>query len=210
MEARYKYPRTPHVPWSPGASSDDRIARGVMPWEGIEVVVTEKMDGENTTLYRDGLHARSLDSGHHASRDYVKRLQARIASEIPQGWRICGENCYAVHSLAYAALPDYFLVFSIWDQDNRALSWDQTREWCALLGLEPVPELARGLCSEQWLRQLTIDPAYQEGWVLRPVHGFHYDDFSRNVLKYVRAGHVETSTHWRYQAMAVNGVIPDA
>lgn len=36
------------------------------------VVITEKMDGENTTLYRDGLHARSLDSRHHPSRNWVK------------------------------------------------------------------------------------------------------------------------------------------
>ena len=49
-----KYPRTPHLPWSPGASDDDvRVADTAMS-EGREVVVTEKLDGENTTLYADG------------------------------------------------------------------------------------------------------------------------------------------------------------
>lgn len=72
-----KYPRTPHLPWSPGASVDDVRLEGLDGFEGEEVVVTEKLDGENTTLYRDGLHARSMDSAHHPSRTWVKALHAR-------------------------------------------------------------------------------------------------------------------------------------
>ena len=62
---RYKYPRTTHLPWSRSVSVDDLVYRphldhGVYP-EGTEVVITEKMDGENTSIYHDGLHARSVD-----------------------------------------------------------------------------------------------------------------------------------------------------
>ncbi|MGC5412734.1 RNA ligase family protein, partial [Streptomyces sp. DT225] len=59
---RTHYPRTPHLPWSPGATSDDVRMTDLAALAGTEVVVTEKLDGENTTLYADGLHARSLDS----------------------------------------------------------------------------------------------------------------------------------------------------
>ena len=54
---RIKYPRTPHLPFSPGRSDDD-IGLGKVEFTG-EVVVTEKLDGENTTLYHDYLHART-------------------------------------------------------------------------------------------------------------------------------------------------------
>jgi len=48
---RVKYPRTPHLPWSPGASSDDVRHLNIDHFKNKQVVVTEKMDGENTSLY---------------------------------------------------------------------------------------------------------------------------------------------------------------
>ena len=60
---RIKYPRTPHFPWSPGATDDDKILQDLSVFDKQPVVITEKMDGENTTIYADGyIHARSLDS----------------------------------------------------------------------------------------------------------------------------------------------------
>ena len=58
----YKYPRTPHLPFSPGGTKDDRRLRDINCFVGKEVVVTEKMDGENTSIYRDYYHARSINS----------------------------------------------------------------------------------------------------------------------------------------------------
>ena len=89
---------------------------------GREVVVTEKLDGENTTMYTDYIHARSLDSHHHPSRDWVKQLHGEIGYKIPVGWRVCGENMYARHSIVYYDLTTYFYGFSIWDETNTALS----------------------------------------------------------------------------------------
>ena len=66
---RVKYPRTAHLPWSPGATADDIYQGKLSSFEGKYVVVTEKMDGENTTLYRDYMHARSVDSRFHPSRN---------------------------------------------------------------------------------------------------------------------------------------------
>jgi len=43
-----KYPRTYHLPWSPGVNSDDRIIQDLSGVKGKEVIVTLKMDGENT------------------------------------------------------------------------------------------------------------------------------------------------------------------
>src|SRR5690349_18438351 len=89
-----KYPRTYHLPWS-HPSSDDKVMEDVRVFEGQEVVVTVKVDGENTSLYRDFIHARSLERLTGETRGHVKAIHAGIAHEIPEGWRFCGENLYA-------------------------------------------------------------------------------------------------------------------
>ena len=59
MNEYIKYPRTFHLPWSPGATSDDKMLDGIDHFFGCECVITEKLDGENTTIYYNGyFHAR--------------------------------------------------------------------------------------------------------------------------------------------------------
>ncbi len=204
-----KYPRTPHLPWSPGVSADD-LRDGASALEGRQIVVTEKLDGENTTLYRDHVHARSLDSRHHPSRAWVKRLHHQVAPHIPARWRVCGENLFARHAIAYDALPSYFVMFSIWDDADRCLSWDDTLEWAALLGLVSAPVLYRGAWDEGLLRGLALDTTRQEGYVVRDAGSFTLDDFSARVAKWVRANHVQTDTHWMHGPVVANGLAPDA
>ena len=64
---KIKYPKTMHLPWSRGYTDDDKILRSTDHFVGKEVVITEKMDGENTTMYPDPSLARKLDSAAHAS-----------------------------------------------------------------------------------------------------------------------------------------------
>ncbi|MCJ0874527.1 RNA ligase family protein [Streptomyces sp. AP-93] len=209
---RTHYPRTPHLPWSPGATSDDVRTTGpgmLAGFAGREVVVTEKLDGENTTLYADGLHARSLDSGHHPSRAWVKGLQSRIGPGIPAGWRVCGENVYARHSLAYEELDAWFYGFSVWDGDH-CLDWDRTVLFLRGLGVPGPRVLWRGVFDERALRRLRLDTARQEGYVVRTTAGFERADFGRCVAKWVRGGHVQTDTHWMYAQVVANGLGPAA
>lgn len=206
MEGLYKYPRTPHLPWSPGSTNDDKILKDLNAWIGREVVVTEKMDGENTTLYRDHMHARSLDSKHHESRNYVKGIWGQVKYDIPEGWRVCGENLYAKHSIAYDELESYFMVFSIWNEENFCLSWKETLEYSLLLNLTPVRELFRGKFDLEFFKEFhtTLDLEHQEGYVIRSANGFHYDEFGNNVVKWVRKGHVTTSQHWMFDKIIPN------
>jgi len=59
-----KYPRTLHLPWSPGKTSDDKVANieSVIKLLENDIVITEKMDGECTTLGNQKMFARSQDS----------------------------------------------------------------------------------------------------------------------------------------------------
>ncbi|MFC4425028.1 RNA ligase family protein [Deinococcus navajonensis] len=203
---RVKYPRTPHLPWSPGASSDDTRMMDVRAFEGQDVVVTEKLDGENTTLYRDGLHARSLDPRPHPSRDWVKALQGRIGFRLPPGWRACGENLYARHSLAYEALDAYFYLFSVWDDTNSCLSWEDTQRWAEELGVPTPTVLYRGEWNERLVRNIPVNEAQMEGYVVRSAAAFPFGAFAQRVAKWVRAGHVQTDEHWLRRAVVPNGL----
>ncbi|NUW39218.1 RNA ligase family protein [Nonomuraea rhodomycinica] len=206
---RVHYPRTPHLPWSPGATPDDVRAGDLSGLRGREVVVTEKLDGENTTLYADGMHARSPDSAHHPSRAWVKGLQGRIGRRIPAGWRVCGENVYARHSLAYRELESWFYGFSVWDGD-RCLDWDRTVAFLRGLGVPVPPVLWRGVFDERALRALRLDVERHEGYVVRTAEGFGREEFAGRVAKWVRRQHVRTGTHWMHSAVVPNALGPGA
>lgn len=202
-----KYPRTPHLPFSLGRSADDKILQSMSHFEGRDIVVTLKMDGENTSLYADGYHARSLDSRHHPSRDWLKAYHANhLAQVIPAGWRVCGENLFARHSIGYTDLQSYFMGFSIWNAENRALSWAETLVYFELMGITPVTEVYRGVFDEAVLRKLadTLDTEKNEGFVVRLASEFAYNDFRVSVAKWVRPKHVQTSEHWMHAAVVPN------
>jgi len=199
-----KYPRTPHLPWSPGGTSDDSYLFDVSHFEGHEVVVTEKLDGENTSMYPDIMHARSPDGRHHPSRDWVKALHARIRYEIPENWRLCGENVYAQHSIRYESLESYFYLFSIWNNENEALSWDETQEWAKLLEISTAPVLFRGEWDQDLIGNFQIDEASQEGYVVRLAERFSQKEFNKSIAKWVRPHHVQTSEHWMHAEIVPN------
>lgn len=196
---RIKYPKTMHLPWSENLQNDDREIETLEHLQGQMVVMTEKMDGENTTLYRDGYHARSVDSLFHPSQSHLKALHATICSDLPEGTRICGENVYARHSIAYEDLETSFFVFGTWHLlycDH----WAVTEDMCSHLNLLTVPvmcvdkfetvvEYAKSL-PESWFEN-------HEGYVIRTLDGFHHEEFQYKVAKYVRKNHVQTNEHWK-------------
>lgn len=205
---RVKYPRTYHLPWSPTPSNDDRIISSLERLQDEEIVVTVKMDGENTTLYSDYIHARSLDYTVHESRNRVRALWSEVGYNIPEGWRVCGENLCVAHSIHYKRLPDYFLMFSIWNDRNVCLSWADTIEWAELIGVQPVPVLYRGPWDEKILRKLytpLLNEDECEGYVVRVAREFHYKEFRHVVGKYVRAGHVPQ--HGGRRAVLLNKLV---
>lgn len=210
MINRYKFPRTFHFPWSGTLTSDDKRLTQRQIDERFKDKITNtsvKMDGENTTIYSDGYtHARSLDSNNHASRNYVKQLAARIAPQLPSNMRICGENLYAKHSIAYNSLEDYFYVFAIIEEDT-VLSIYDTEYIAAELELPIVPLLYQGPFNKTIIHnsyELYNQREECEGYVTRPIEAFNINEYSDLVAKYVRANHVQNKDHWLNQAIIPN------
>lgn len=203
-----KYPRTHHFPWSPGMSKDDRVLKSLDAFIGQRVIGFVKMDGENTTMYRDYIHARSMDYSHHPSRSWVRNLHGKIAHEIPEGWRISGENLYAEHSIHYKDLESYFYVFAIWDDKNRTLPWDEVKDYCGILNLNTCPTIYDDIWDEERIKKL-YTPTYNgntcEGYVVWRADSIAYGDFRHKVGKYVRKGHVNNNHgHWAKRMVTPN------
>ncbi|MCK9781553.1 MULTISPECIES: RNA ligase family protein [Enterobacterales] len=211
-----KYDRTYHYPFSPGTTNDDRI--NAQWWQDIcqikQLIHTEKLDGENNCLNKMGVFARS-----HAT-----PTQSAWTSQLRQRWQmmkndlgeldIFGENLYAIHSIEYAHLEEYFYVFAVRYKD-KWLSWEEVQFYASLFDLPTVPEITLPKCQDKTdfenmivsqAKQASFFQSYDvltqkmspmEGIVTRDAHAFSLDDFSHRVFKYVRKDHVKTDVHWK-------------
>lgn len=210
-----KYPRTPHLPCSPGAGSDDKVLGSVEHLLNIPVVLTEKMDGSNLCMTRHAVFARSHNGPPtHESFDFAKQLHSGICHTIPDDVSVFGEYLFALHSISYTDLPGYFLIFGVReDTTGEWWSWEMVKEMAREMGMPTVPYVAtkifrRAEDFETVCKTLTSMASScghtREGVVLRVAD--EYRDPSTSLAKYVRANHVTSSTHWAHQELKRNGL----
>ena len=208
-----KYPRILHFPWSPGAKNDDRIA-GPECWSNIKykrLIFTEKMDGSNSAITKEGVFARTravLSKNPWDS--YLWQIQATILPDLGD-MEVFVENMYAVHSIEYTKLWSYFYMFGV-RENGIWKSWEDTKFIAAYFKFEMVPEYAtpfeelRDVKDERKFEVVVKKMAEQsffgntcEGVVVRDTDEFADRDdstFGYNILKYVRKDHVQTDEHW--------------
>lgn len=209
MSNYFKYPRTFHSPLSETVTSDDKYILNYENFLNKEIVITEKMDGSNVTLYNDYYHNRSINTSHHPAFDWIKRYHSQISYNIPPHLRICGEYLFNVHSISYEELESYFLAFSVWDNNtNVCLDFNETKDWLELLNIKTVPILYEGMFDIKIIEQLykELDKTKHEGIVVRLKDSFNYENFNKSVFKLVRANHVTSSEHWLHSSLIQNKV----
>jgi hypothetical protein len=195
---------------------------------GVPIVLTEKMDGSNTSLEREGCFARThAGAPTHKSFDQLKALHATIKHLLPKHIQYFGEWCYAKHSIAYEELPGYFLMFGIRElqiagyniggKEGEDLSywydWQTVEDMATILGVHTVPVLFKGQVSsekelqelvERLMKQPSVCGGVREGVVARVNGTFKEPEFSSCVMKCVRANHVQTTEHWKDQEITKN------
>lgn len=208
-----KHPRIYHLSFSQKVTDDDRVLENEDHFKNKRVIVTEKLDGEQASLYNDYMHARSIDGTTHPSRNWLKNLHSKISYNIPNDWRVCGENMYAKHTIYYDNLKTYFYVFSIWNEMNECLNWDDTTEWSKLLDLELVSVIYDGIWEESLIKKFCNDDK-REGFVVRIFDSFSYGEFHKSVAKYVNPIFKEklseeNTYHWRYSKIVPNKLIKE-
>ncbi|SUB82486.1 RNA ligase [Pragia fontium] len=216
MQSR-KYGRTYHYPFSPGTTSDDRINHHW--WRDIsnitQLVHTEKLDGENNCLNKYGVFARSHGAVTQSAWTQQIRQRWQLIKDDLGDIEIFGENLYAIHSIEYRRLEDYFFVFAV-RHHEMWLSWEEVGFYAALFDFPLIPEvnIAMEGVGESEFSQRIIAHAQRdshfeswdihsqqrcsmEGIVSRNLNAYPVADFSHNVFKYVRKNHVKTDIHWK-------------
>jgi len=143
MNQSKKYNRSLHAHISLGSTSDDRF----MPAGYVEafsnmknLVLTEKLDGQNNCFSKEGLFARSHASPSMLPWDKPMRERWKLIKDNLGDYEIFGENMYGMHSIAYADLESYFYVFAVRVKDLW-LSWEEVKKVAAQFDFPTVPEL---------------------------------------------------------------------
>jgi RNA ligase len=217
----FRFPHTPHLAWlAPGAPRDDKV---LLPQEACdflaqEIVVEEKVDGANIGLSVDEHGALQVQNrGSYLAREasppqfkplfrWLAVRRGPLASALFPDLMLFGEWCYAVHSVRYTRLPDWFLAFDVYDR-NRAEFWSVARrdELVNRLGLNLVPRLAKGRFDlggvQHLLGQSQLGDGPAEGLYLRR------DDGDRLLAraKLVRPEFVQSiEEHWSRRTPQTN------
>ena len=200
-----KYPRTYHFDFSPGTTSDDRIAKDFSNIIGVPIILTEKLDGENNSLTSKGVYARShTDFTISAWSSKVRQLHNVLKHGISEDLYIFGEAMSAIHSIEYTELISHFYMFGARYKGTWS-SWQEVEDYAFLLDLPTVPVLFKGTVnSYRELKELVEGLVYKpsalggirEGIVGRVQREFADEEFENCVFKWVRKDHVTTNEHW--------------
>lgn len=223
-DAFFRFPHTPHVAWlGQGLPRDDKLLsrHEVDSLLRGEVVVEEKVDGANLglSLGPDGL-MRAQNRGDYLELPYrgqFTRLGAWLGEHghlfqehLEPQLIVFGEWCAARHSLDYGALPDWYIVFDVYDRQEQAF-WNTARRnaLAGKLGLRVVPELARGHFELAQLKELlrSTQSRYRkgppEGIVVRREDG----DWCPERAKLVQADFTQSiEEHWRRRSIEWNSL----
>lgn len=218
-----RYPHTPHLAaLSATAPRGDKVLtpQEVSELLASDVTVEEKIDGANLGLSR-------AETGELAVQNRGAFLTRAMAAEQFRplwGWLaprcdrllealgeqriLFGEWCYARHSVAYTRLPDWFLVFDVYDREAaRFWSVDRRDALASELDLVCVPRIARGRFALPALAKLIdgsrVGDAGMEGIVVRRDDG----DWQVGRAKLVRAAFVQAiDEHWSRRRLVPNAL----
>jgi ATP-dependent RNA circularization protein (DNA/RNA ligase family) len=183
-----------------------------------EVLVEEKVDGANVgfSVNDEGkLCAQNrgsyLDpvSSHPQFKPLFRWLDARrdaLSDALFPDLMLFGEWCWAVHSVRYTRLPDWFLAFDVYDRArNQFWSAERRDELVRGLSMVLVPRLGSGRYSGAELRGLLGESRLSEG----PAEGLYVrrdeGDHLAARAKLVRPEFVQAiGDHWSRRSIETN------
>lgn len=224
----FRFPHTPHLAWlGQVPPREDKVLSAAEAKSLLagEVVVDEKLDGANVglSLASDG-SLRAQNRGQYLAEPHAgqfARLPVWLAergdavrSVLTPDLVLFGEWCAARHSLDYSALPDWFLLFDVYE---RAVSrfWSSPRRdaLASSAGLAVVPRVAHGQHTIASLKELvnTRPSSFRQG----PLEGLVIRRESalwcESRAKLVRADFAQAiETHWRKRAIEWNRIDPSS
>lgn len=163
-----KYCRSLHADISLGTTSDDRF----MPKGYVavfskmkELILTEKLDGQNNCFNKRGVFARSHTAPTQHPWDKPMRERWNLIKNDLNELEIFGENMYGIHSIAYNKLESYFYVFAVREAD-RWLSWEEVKFYAGLLDFPVVPQIEVKTQLQELYTKDKVESEIIENWLL--------------------------------------------
>jgi ATP-dependent RNA circularization protein (DNA/RNA ligase family) len=205
-----KYPKTPHLYFSPCINDDDvqLDPKTCSQFVNREIIITEKLDGGNCQLHQGKVYARTNSKeATHASFSAIKQIYSQFSFLVEDNLSLFGENMFGIHSIEYSDLESYFYLFGVFDNDTKKwASWDKILEYAKEYDIPHVPVLFEGKFNsldeiKNWMTERmksksTISQTGPEGFVLRIREEYDDGDFEKSCAKYVRNNHIQTDETW--------------
>ena len=180
MSDFFRFPHTPHIDWvGEGMPRDDKVLTEaeVAALLARPIRVEEKLDGANLGIsLRASGELRAQNRGQYLLEPFAGQFsrlnswlgqhQYALCNTLQNDWILFGEWCAARHSLDYDNLPDWFVVFDVYDRSEQKFWSCERRDALAgQLGLAVVPTLYQGTATVQALKDLleNANSLYREG-----------------------------------------------
>lgn len=167
MNESRKYCRSLHAHISLGTTSDDRfMPNGYVKSfaDKEELILTEKLDGQNNCFSKRGVFARSHTAPTQHPWDKPIRERWELIKNDLNDLEIFGENMYGIHSIAYKNLESYFYVFAI-REGNRWLSWEEVKFYSNMLDFPVVPEISIKHKLQEFIKNNKDENIALEKWL---------------------------------------------
>jgi len=181
-----KFPPTPHLTLLDDVEvRDDKVMSEYDQRQFLrhELVVEEKVDGANLGISFDAEgNIRAQNRGSYLPlpssgqwkklKEWLNPRTDSLFDHLTDRYILFGEWCYAMHSVFYDRLPDWFLGFDIYDKKTaRFLARSGRDEIFRPIGVSQVPEIDRGHFNlyelTQFLSKSQLSDVLAEGLYLR-------------------------------------------
>jgi RNA ligase len=226
MSTFFRYPQTPHLAWLGATLPRDDKLLGAEQVEALlcdAVLVEEKLDGANLgfSLGPDG-SLRIQNRGQYLHEplggqftrlpDWLglhgANLHKVLTTHAPSELILFGEWCAARHSLRYDTLPDWFLLFDVYDR-RRKMFWSSPRRAALAkdIGLVTVPTLLQGRHTVDTLKAVLTQHGsrFRHGELEGVVVRRESTDWCEARAKLVRADFTQgLEAHWRSRPVEWN------
>lgn len=228
MEKIIKFPRTKHIV-NLGAMARDDLLMDKIDIETIikgEIVVEEKIDGANLGLRLNPSTNQIIaqNRSHYVcstSHPQFKKLDQWIESNKQDllsilgggNYIIYGEWLYSKHSINYTKLPDYFIMFDLYDANTKTFfSRNYVEKLLEKTKINLVPLIFKGKTTLDELKSLAqkTKSRFYDG-IVEGVYIRSFDKTDPNKLKHrakiVRADFISGDEHWTKGKQTLNNII---
>ena len=222
MTEFFRFPHTPHLAWFDNESPrDDKVLSAAEAEDFLAhtVVLEEKVDGANLgfSVGCDG-EVRAQNRGQFLAspltgqfarlNEWLAIHEETLFDALGEHLMLFGEWVAAVHSLEYPSLPDYFLVFDVYDKQVQRF-WNSTRRnaLASRLGMRHINQVGNGHYQLETLKKMLhkTPSTYRVG----SIEGLYLRQESNTWLmartKLVHPDFVQNiATHWRSRTLRWN------